>query len=847
MKGYGIRGVGYVLAVALLAATSSVSITVAQAQQSAQGQFNFNIPAKPVTQAVNDIGRISGLSVVFRENQVITANGNPVRGSLTPQQALSTLLAGTGLTYRFSNASTVQIYDPATSATNGAVISGDGSTVLDTIVVEGQSESAWGPVVGLVATRSATGSKTDAALIETPQSISVVGRKEMEERGIGTVSEALRYTPGVLSGHNGLQTRRFDHMFIRGFGGFASDAQYPTVVDGLNWPRLNRNAPQFDPYNLERIEVLKGPAGVLYGQNQPGGVVNVISKFPLSQAHREVFTTIGNYSRMEGGFDIGGPVDTEGQFLYRLFGLGRMSETQIDFQDDQRVLIAPSFTWAPSDATKLTIYGSYERDPKTSDGGFLPAIGTVLPNPLGMASRNFFQGDPNWNLYSRTQSSVGYQFEHEINDRITLRSNARYAAIDTETKQITVTSLAPDYRTINREALHYLLDGKTFSQDTNLELKFDTGDIYHTLLAGVDFIKYNSTEYIAFSSAPSIDYFNPIYFQNINFTPYYAVDRKTSLRQTGIYLQDQIKWENWNLWLSGRHDWAKTSDRIWNDASQTINVSSDSAFTWRAGLLYAFDSGFSPYVSYATSFQPQFGSDYANAPFEPQTAEQVEVGLKYAPPGMNALFSVALFDIKKQNVPVPDSDPSHVCATWNGQCTALAGEVRSRGLELEAKATFWDNFDLVANYAFTDAKITKSSETTTLLDGTVVSLQGNRIVAVPEHMAGIYGTYHFRDGVLGGLSIGAGVRYIGPTYGTSSNVWNEVGYIHSPSKVPDFALVDAALNYDFGISTPDLAGLRLVVSATNLLDKTYVASCNSNVICQFGEGRTVKATLSYKW
>jgi iron complex outermembrane receptor protein len=368
----------------------------------------------------------------------------------------------------------VTIHDPA-AVTAGGGTNPDGSVVLDTVNVEGQAETARGPVDGIVARRSATASKTDAALIETPQSISVVSREQMDRQSATTVSESLRYTPGVLTGTAGLQSKRFDPVFIRGFGGFSAAATYATYLDGLKWHHGPRTSIQVDPYLLERVETFRGPSSVLYGQATPGGFVNMVSKQPSDVARNEVFTSVGSYGRVEGGFDFTGPLNEDATLLYRLTGMGRVGETQIDFQDDERVLIAPSLTWAPDADTSLTVHALYQHDPRTSDAAFLPPVGTVLPGPYGQIPRHFFQGDPNYNRFERTQAYIGYQFEHSFDETWTVRQNLRYAYMEDDIKSVNYLSLAADGRTINRNAAYSVHEDRSFSVDNQVQAKFATG------------------------------------------------------------------------------------------------------------------------------------------------------------------------------------------------------------------------------------------------------------------------------------------------------------------------------------------------------------------------------------
>ncbi|WP_411033689.1 TonB-dependent siderophore receptor [Shinella sp. BYT-45] len=813
---------------------------IANAQQQSAGQaVRFNIPAQPLSSAIAAFVRKTGWEVGFTSQAVAGKRSAPVTGAMAPAQALRTLLAGTGVSVRISGPFTAALVaGPAAGA-----IAADGATVLETITVEGRGESAWGPVEGIVARRSGTASKTDAALIETPQSISVVSRDQIDQQSARTVSESLRYTPGVLTGTAGLQSRRFDPVFVRGFGGFSAAATYAQYLDGLKWHHGPRTSIQIDSYLLERVETFRGPSSVLYGQATPGGFVNMVSKRPSDVGSHEVYTSVGSYGRVEGGFDSTGPLNEEGTLLYRLIGLGRLGETQVDYQNDERAMIAPSLTWTPEADTTLIIQAMYQRDPRTSDAGFLPPIGTVLPGPYGYIPRDFFQGDPNYNHFERSQASIGYQFEHRFDETWKFRQNLRFGYMEDDIKSVNFQSLAADGRTINRNASYSVHKDYSFSVDNQIQAEFSTGGADHTFLAGLDYQRYRNRFNYGQGLAGPIDWTNPVY--GIPITPVrLTFDRKEPFDQLGIYAQDQISYGNWRLWLSGRHDWAESRSQITNmitGANGGTSEAESSAFTGRIGLLYLFDNGLAPYVSYSTSFEPALGMDYHHNALKPMTGEQVEAGLKFEPEGYDASVTLSAFHITKNNVTATDPDPTHVCPGLpQNRCVTQNGEVASKGFEAEIRASVLDGLDLIAAYSFTDVEVVKSD---------TAAFIGKRPVGVPEHMASLWASYTFGEGALEGLTLGGGVRYVGSSYGTDTNLWgaHAPGYERAPSKVPGYTLVDLALGYDFGKRDPSLAGLRLDVKVNNVFDEKYVAACNGYGSCVYGEGRSALATLKYRW
>jgi len=803
------RRAGYALAAVLLATASSLSMTAAQAQQAVERRFTFDIPSKPVPQAVNDIGRVTGLSVVYPENKPIAASSRSVHGSMTVGQALSTLLAGTGLSYRFSNATTVMILDPSAQSGASGTGTASGAIPLDTIDVQGASETAWGPVDGYVARQSATGTKTDTPLIETPRTVTVITRDEIAAQQAQSVRDTVRYAPGVYYSDDA--DFRYEPVSARGF----SLDQY---LDGLKLLNGTWSVPRVDPYFLERAEVLEGPASTLYGQASPGGVLDMISKRPTATPVHEIQLSTGSYGLAQTAFDLGGPIDKDGKLLYRLTGIARTSGTQVDYVDKQRIAIAPSITWRPDADTSLTILTSVLNDPKAGFWNLLPYQGTLLPNTYGKIPRNFYVGDPSFEHYSFTQAMAGYQFEHRFDETWTVRQSARFTRIDIDYREVQGYLLEADQHTLDRYAYTANENLNTFNIDNQAQAKFDTGPLAHTVLLGLDYQHLDWNNFTRYGNTASLDILNPNYAQTISLPPVFQ-DAHQTQNQLGLYAQDQIKSGGFVFTLGGRQDWVSTD--TYNRLANKMTQQSDRSFTWHTGLLYRFDNGFAPYVSYATSFQPTSGTTAEGASFKPTTGQQYEAGIKYQPPGWNALLTAAVFDLTQQNVLTSDPDASHPAGSQ-----VQTGEVRSRGVELSAVTSLKNGLSLRASYTYLDNRITQAN------DGTIGHILNN----TPRNFAAVWGDYTIQDGPLAGLGFGGGVRYVGSSYATNANTY----------AIPDFTLIDAAIHYDFGKLRPDLKGLTAKVNATNLFDKVYVSYCSA-VGCRWGEGRTVYATLSYKW
>ena len=709
------------------------------------------------------------------------------------------------------------------------------------------AETATGPVSGYVAHRSATGTKTDSSILENPQSITVVTKDQIEAQGARTVAESLRYEPGVLP-----EARigdRFDSVFIRGFGGFGANANYVHFWDNLRLPRgVSYANPSIDPYLLERVEVLRGPASVLYGQNNVGGLVNLVSKEPLSTPYHEVMVRGGDPRRIEGGFDLSGPMSKEGDLLYRVIGLGRAASTEVDYNKTERYLIAPMMTWKPTEATKLTVRATYDYDPYSFQPNWIPAYGSLQINPLGQIGRNFFSGNPYFNTYKRTQGSIGYSFEHAFSESLVIRQNFRFLHVDSDFKALSVTGFGAGstcgFPNVNnlclvRTTTNYLEQMNGTQLDNQVQAKFDTGPFRHTVLVGLDHQYAAANATYGNGTATNIAYQMPVY--GFVATPLLTNQNEQRRSQLGLYAQDQIRLENLVATFGVRHDWSRATQLIRTVATQlpaSFVASNDEATTWRAGATYITDFGLAPYASYSTSFDPLIGTTANGTPFVPTTGQQGEIGIKYQPTFVNAYLLMSLYDIRQKNVLTQDvantAAKNPLCTASGAYCQTQLGEVHSRGFEISGKATLDEGLDIVAAYSINNIRVSQSSQVVSN-----IPIQGRMPVGAPHYMASLWVNYTVQDGPIRGLGAGAGVRYVSYSYGDNIN--------SDAMKVPGYTLYDAALHYDFGALSPQLAGLRFDLNATNIFDKKYVSACASSVQCFYGAGRNVLASLRYRW
>jgi iron complex outermembrane receptor protein len=525
--------------------------------------------------------------------------------------------------------------------------------------------------------------------------------------------------------------------------------------------------------------------------------------------------TAGSHARLQGAFATSGPLTQDGTWSYSLSGLLRDSNTQVDYTPDNRAFIAPALTWRPTSDTRLTLLSYYQYD-ETRGSEFLPYSGTVVPSAFGRIPRSRFTGEPGFDSFIRRQYGVGYEFEHRFNDTFTVRQNLRYGHVDGDWRQTYGLGLQPDGRTLNRFSYESRRESSAFQVDTHLQSRVATGPLQHTLLAGLDYSRATFDNIQNGATGTPLDLYTPVYGRVVRNLAPLSNDLQTR-DQLGVYLQDQIRAGNWVLTLGGRHDWATTETE--SRLRGTTTTADDRAFTGRVGLVYLAPNGLAPFASYSTSFLPQLGTTASGAPFRPVEGEQVEVGLKFQPPGGNSFLQVAAFQITQRNGLTPDPT--------NRVFQVQTGEVEVRGVELEAVAEITPEMRVIGAYTYLDAEITRAN------DGTV----GNRPNGIPAHMASLYGDYGFRTGPLRGLGLGAGVRYIGNTPVGNANL----------ALVPSVTLFDASVRFDLERLSPSLQGMRAIVTASNLGDERHVASCDTLSACFYGTGRLVLGSLSYAW
>jgi iron complex outermembrane receptor protein len=654
-----------------------------------------------------------------------------------------------------------------------------------------EAETATSPVIGYRARNAVTATKTDTPLSETPQSVTVVTRDQMVDQGATNLQDALNYAAGVRSDAYGLDSRT-DSVRVRG--------AYPDVyLDGLRQSYgYYTSTTRTEPYTLERLEVLRGPSGMLFGAGTAAGVVNMVSKRPLQEAQREVGVQFGSFGRKQIQADLTGPLNADGTLSYRLVALQRKADTQVDHVPDDRSVIAPSLTWRPNASTSLTLQGLWQKDKSGSSSQFLPWQGTLLPNPNGRVPTSRFIGEPGADYYDSERKTFGWQFEHKFNDSWTVRQNFRYAKNENDNRYHYGDSFSDPggwaaepifQRVLGRYYDSSLTRNTTQTLDNHVEGHFQTGAFKHTLLMGADFARQRENVWSG-TTFDTIDVYAPVY-GHVD-VPERTARPQTRQRQNGFYLQDQIKFDNWIFVAGLRHDKA-VSSAVGSDDEKS------SATTKRFGVMYVSPSGWSPYVSYSESFTPQ--SPREGRIFTPLRGEQWEVGVKYEPRERAMAFSAAVYDLREKHQ-IVESQP---------KVFTQLGQTKTRGVELEAKGSIGPNLDLIAHYNYTDADA--------LIEG------------LPRHQASVWAKYRFSIGGVNGFSAGAGVRLMSSFRDMQSGVG---------PRVPGVALADLVFAYE-------TERWRYALNINNVTDKVYFSTCLSRGDCWYGSRRNIVASATYRF
>lgn len=695
----------------------------------------------------------------------------------------------------------------AGTALSAVAVQAQETVALDPVVLEGSGAPVSGGT-GYIAAATATGLKSGAPLTEVPQTVNTVTTQEIQDRDPVQIEDALAYVPGVVASPWGVDDR-YDQFVIRGF----DVGVYGIFRDGLINKAQNFSGFKIDPYMVQRIDVLKGPASVLYGSNDAAGLVNIITKRPEFEPFTEARLSYGSHGTTELGLDTGGS-NADKTLAWRLTALTREGANETDPSQDDRDLLALGVTWAPTDRTSVTFLAHWQQDNLTPNS-FMPVAGEDYDTANGTLPDSFIHSQHPWNRFATEQVSFGWQAEHAFSESLKLRQNFRIARQTTDYRHLYFNGMIlPDY-TPSADNLNYAAftvdeEARYAALDNQLEYKAGFAGGENTLTVGADISRQQKDGVMGWDNSYNISLSDPSYDFPVT-APGAYVDSKTTVTEKGLYVQDHLKFDNGATLTAGlRRSWIEneTEDRLAGSTSSQT----DTVTTGMIGGTWDLGNGLVPYASYAESFTVNIGSTFAGDQFEPTEGSQLELGLRFTPEGSALQLGAALFDITKTNVLT--SDPLH--AGFSVQ----TGEVRHRGLELEARGQLTERLSVIAGYTIIDAEITASND----------GVQGNTPSLVPQHQASIWADYAF-GGRAEGLSLGAGLRHVGQTWADNAN----------SRKVDAYTLADLSLRYERN-------GYGATLGVTNLFDEDYYATCSAvGWGCSAGEGREVTLTLSRKF
>ena len=637
---------------------------------------------------------------------------------------------------------------------------------------------------------TATATRTDTPLRDIPQSIQVVPREVLEDQQVITLGDALRNVSGVVRDSQVFTGERFT---IRGFEGSS------VLRDGFRqgFGQTDTGFPEIA--NLETVEVLKGPASVLVGSLEPGGVINLVSKQPLSEPFYDLELQAGNRELISPSLDFSGPLTEDGRLLYRLNAFFRTEDSFRDFDTEiERFFIAPTISWQISDRTDLTVRLEYTDDERPADTGLVAIGDEVADIPF---DRVF--GIPDEDVSRDEILRVGYNFEHRFSDRWRLRNAFSYLNRDRETDYTAafgpLNETTGDFRLLS---IFQRFPQEVFDLQTNVVGEFNTGSIEHTVVLGVDLFRErrrgNEIRGGIFSPF-SLNIFDPVYS---GLTRPNREDMATSTLEDsqtdalGIYVQDQITLlDNLKLLAGIRYETVEqetTNNPTDLNPNSSESTRNEDAFTPRVGLVYQPIEALSLYGSYTTSFVPNTDTTEDGEILEPERGEQFEIGARAELLEGRLTANLAFFDITKENVSTTDPD--------NISFSVATGEQRSRGIELDIAGEILPGWNIIANYAYTDAKITEDED-----------FEGNRLTDAPEHNFNLWTTYDIQDGPLAGLGFGLGFNFVGERSGDLANSF----------EVDSYFLTNAAISYERD-------NWRAALNIRNLFDVDYIESTGVN-------------------
>ncbi len=742
---------------------------------------NYSIARQPLYSALSALAEQAGIQFVYNAEMVKGLTSQSVQGQYTTETALQKVLSGTGISFRRTGPNTVALEQNRSAKEPDA-------TTLKAMTVVGKSNSDSDPTAYKVSNAS-TATKMDTPIMETPYSVAVVSQQVIKDQQVIRVEDALTNVAGVQPSYqnSGLN----DAILMRGF-------ETTTLYrDGFLLPSgFGNGNTKRQTANIDRIEVLKGPGSILYGRNEPGGVINLVTKRPQATPYHSVQQQFGSYDLYRTTVDSTGGITPDDKLLYRVNLSYENAGSFRDFVKTDSVFFAPSLTWNISDRTQANLDIEYQHFDNTMDAG-IPKMGN-RPAPV---PRNLQPEDPLNNKSAGDRTAVNFHWSHAFNDKWKL--NHKFSAEFLDQAQLYMfTGEADAVGDLWRGTNNANFQSQSYSTSLNLTGKFDTAKLAHTMLWGFDYFANSAeTQSNCCPALPAFNIFNPTYLTTAP-TNNLMNDPHRSMDWYSLYWQDQIKFP-FNIYgnVGLRYDNAVGR----NDTAGEITTSDDSV-TPRGGLLWKPVEWLSVYGNYSENFGPSnsfWGGNPSQPALPPQTAQGWELGTKTEFLDGRLSASFAYFDLTKQNLSVPDP-------ATPGLMRAI-GEQESRGYEFEATGEILPGWKVIGAYTHMPyANINKDVS----WGGGGPGNTGNRMPNAPHNFGSLWNTYEFQNAALRGLKLGGGVIASGQKQGDTMNDWQLPGYV----------TVNLLASYGLKVAGKKLT---LQLNANNLLDKNYYAGSNS--------------------
>ncbi len=648
--------------------------------------------------------------------------------------------------------------------------------------VEVEGESAYGPVDGYDAERSATATRTDTLIRDVPQSVQVVPRAVIEDQTAFDLIDVLENVSNVQPQDNDNSDESF---VIRGFNNDTSAAR-----DGAGF-KINGSTARSDLAGVERVEVLKGPASVLYGTTDPGGMINIVSKRPLARPDYVATLTAGSFDFYRAAADASGPVTRS--LRYRFNAVYERSESFRDFfVEPESVYLAPTVSWNPRPSTELIVFAEYQKTDTQLDPGLPVLPGGRIPDiPFSRYYGEAFAG------FEVPVYQLRYVFEESLNDRWSLRATGAVQDSESEETRIEFRGFEDDEKTLNREARRQRTREVRYSVQNELVGKLRAGDFGHTVLAGIAYSEDRQSETDEGFELDAIDVFDPVYSATLG--P--RIERLSfdqELDALGLYVQDQIRVSQaWILVAGLRFDRYHRSDRFrGGDIGDLDAKVRDRAFSPRLGAVYQPAEWLSVYANTARSFRPQIGVQQSGIGADAERGRQIEAGIKFDLFDNRASATLSVFDIRKENVLTTDPGQANF--------VLQTGEQRSRGVEIDIAGDIAPGLKVIANAALLDAVVVEDP----------VIAKGTDAVNAPRLSGRFWGIYRFRGEPLSGLTLGAGLTAVS----------NRNGNLFEPYNVPGYVRLDAVIAYRLNHR------IQFSLNFKNVTDKQYINSAGSNAV-----------------